>query len=101
MREHGCIKLAFGEICSFEVEPFEPHILRGQATRRASGIVERVGCRVADAPDQLTWASVWRHALRADLTDDPRGAIGRHASVTYTHRTAAGALREARLTTLA
>ena len=68
---------------------------------RASGIIERVGCRVADAPGQLTWAIVWGHALRAQLTHDPASAIGRDATVSYTHRTVAGALREARLTTLA
>ena len=67
----------------------------------SSGIVERVGCRVADAPGQLTWSLVWSHALRAEPTHDPAGAIGRDATVTYTHRTVAGALREARLTTLA
>jgi len=55
---------------------------------------------VADAPDQLTWAIVWGHGLRAELTQDPAGAIGRDATVAYTHRTTAGALREARLTTL-
>ena len=67
---------------------------------RASGIVERVGCRVADARDQLTWAIVCSRALRVELTHDPASAIGRDAIVTYTHRTIAGALREARLTTL-
>ena len=71
------------------------------AVDRASGIVERVGCRVADAPDQLTWAIVWSPALRAQLTHDPRRAIGRELSVSYTHRTVAGALREARVMTIA
>jgi bifunctional non-homologous end joining protein LigD len=70
------------------------------AIDRASGIVERVGCRTADDPDRLTWAVVWSHELRARLTRDPRRAIGRDVIVTYTHRTIAGALREARLTSI-
>ena len=67
---------------------------------RGTGIVERVGCRVADDPDRLTWATVWNPAHRGRLTRDARGAVGREATVTYTHRTSAGALREARLTDL-
>ena len=78
-----------------------PAVVEVAAVDRGSGIVERVGCRVADAPDQLTWAIVWGHGLRAELTHDPASAIGRDATVAYTHRTVAGALREARLTTLA
>jgi hypothetical protein len=46
----------------------------------------------------VTWAIVWSPVLRARLTRDPRSAIGREATVIYTHRTIAGALREARLT---
>ena len=65
---------------------------------RGTGIVERVGCRAADDPGRLTWATVWSAAHRGRLTRDPRAAIGREATVTYTHRTIAGALREARLT---
>jgi ATP-dependent DNA ligase len=68
---------------------------------RCSGIVERVGCRAADDPDRLTWAIVWNPMLRARLTRDPSSAIGRKATVIYTHRTIAGALREARLTHIA
>ena len=67
---------------------------------RGTGIVECVGCRAADDPDRLTWATVWSPAHRRRLTRDPRGAIGRHAAVSYTHRTIAGALREARLSDL-
>jgi hypothetical protein len=67
----------------------------------ASGIVERAGCRTADDPGRLTWAVVWSSDLRARLTDDPPRAIGREVTVTYTHRTIAGALREARLTSIA
>jgi ATP-dependent DNA ligase len=67
---------------------------------RCSGIVERVGCRAAADPDRLTWAVVWSPQLRARLTLDPDGAVGRDAIVVYTHRTIAGALREARLTHL-
>ena len=78
-----------------------PAVVEVAAADRASGIVERVGCRVADAPDQLTWAIVWGHGLRAELTHDPARAIGRDVTVAYTHRTVAGALREARLKTLA
>ena len=44
---------------------------------------------------------VWSAVLRARLTGDPRSAIGREATVIYTHRTIAGALREARLTHMA
>jgi hypothetical protein len=39
--------------------------------------------------------------LRVRLTADPVSAIGRDAILIYTHRTIAGALREARLTYLA
>ena len=67
---------------------------------RSSKIVERIGCRAADDPDRLTWATVWHPAHRMRLTRDPVSAIGRDATVTYTHRTVAGALREARLTDL-
>jgi hypothetical protein len=67
---------------------------------RVSGIVERVGCRAAHDPDRLTWAVVWSAAYRARLTRDPRSAIGRHAILSYTHCTVAGALREARLIAL-
>lgn len=67
---------------------------------RISGIVERVGCRATHDPDRLTWAIVRSPAHRARLTRDPRNAIGRHATLSYTHRTIAGALREARLTGL-
>ena len=67
---------------------------------RMSGIVERVGCRATHDPDRLTWAMVWSAAHRARLTRDPRGAIGCDAILSYTHRTVAGALREARLTGL-
>ncbi len=65
-----------------------------------SGVVERVGCRVADDPRGLTWAVVWDGSLRRQLTRELEDAIGRAAVVTYTHRTIAGALREARLTAL-
>ena len=68
---------------------------------RSSGVVERVGCRTADDPGRLTWAAVWSPNLRARLTRDPRRVIGREVTVTYTHRTIAGALREARLTSIA
>jgi bifunctional non-homologous end joining protein LigD len=68
------------------------------APDRCSGIVERVGCRAVDDPTRLTWAIVWNPVLRARLTGDPLRAIGRDAIVIYTHRTIAGALREARLT---
>ncbi|MDX6678088.1 MAG: dependent ligase domain [Solirubrobacteraceae bacterium] len=71
------------------------------ALDRATGIVQRVGCGTANDPDRLTWAVVWSPDLRARLTHDPRRAIGRDVSVTYTHRTIAGALREARLTSIA
>jgi hypothetical protein len=67
---------------------------------RSSRIVERVGCRAAADPDRLTWATVWHPAHRMRLTRDPAAAIGRAATVTYTHRTVVGALREARLTDL-
>jgi hypothetical protein len=67
---------------------------------RTSKIVERIGCRAADDPGRLTWAAVWHPAHRARLTRDPAGAVGRDATLTYTHRTVAGALREARLTGL-
>ena len=67
---------------------------------RGTGIVERVGCRVAHDPGRLTWATVWSPAHRGRLTRDPCEAIGREATVTYTHRTIAGALRETRLTDL-
>jgi hypothetical protein len=46
----------------------------------------------------VTWAIVWSRLLRARLTRDPRSALGREATVIYTHRTIAGALRQARLT---
>ncbi len=36
--------------------------------------------------------------MRHQLAEDPRGHAGRQAEITYTHRAAAGALREARLT---
>jgi hypothetical protein len=68
------------------------------AADRCNGIVERVGCRTTANPDRLTWAIVWSPVLRARLTRDPRSAIGRDATVVYTHRTITGALREARLT---
>ena len=45
----------------------------------ASKIVERMGCRAADDPDRLTWATVWHPAHRRRLTRDPTGAIGRDA----------------------
>ena len=67
---------------------------------RATGIVERVGCRVEDDPGRLTWAVVWSPAHRGRLTQDPDGAVGHEAIVTYTHRTIVGALREARLSDL-
>ena len=67
---------------------------------RGTGIVERVGCRVEDDPGRLTWATVWSAAHRGRLTRDPYGSVGRQATVTYTHRTIAGALREARLSDL-
>lgn len=67
---------------------------------RGTGIVERVGCRVEDDLGRLTWATVWSAAHRGRLTRDPPGSIGRQATVTYTHRTIAGALREARVTDL-
>jgi hypothetical protein len=67
---------------------------------RASKIVARVGCRAADDPGRLTWATVWHPAHRMRLTRDPAGAIGRDATLNYTHRTVGGALREARLTDL-
>jgi ATP-dependent DNA ligase len=67
---------------------------------RSSGIVERVGCRATDDAERLTWASVWNPTHRACLTQDPGAAIGRDATVTYTHRTVTGVLREARLTGL-
>jgi ATP-dependent DNA ligase len=75
-------------------------IVEVAAADRTSGTVEHVGCRVADDPDRLTWAIVWNPTLRARLTRDPRAAIGCDATVTYTHRTIAGALREARLTSM-
>ena len=65
-----------------------------------SGIVERVGCRAADDPERLTWAVVWHLGHRARLTRDPGGTVGRNAVLSYTHRTVAGALREAHLTEL-
>jgi hypothetical protein len=71
------------------------------ANDRVSGVVERVGCRAADDPDRLTWAVVWSAELRGRLTHDPRSAIGRAVTITYTHRTITGALREARLTSIA
>lgn len=71
------------------------------ALDRASGIVERIGCRTAHDPDPLTRAIVWSPQLRARLTHDPDSAVGRDVTVTYTHRTLAGALREARLTSIA
>lgn len=67
---------------------------------RSSKIVQRVGCRAADDPGRLTWVTVWHPAHRMRLTRDPAAAIGREATVTYTHRTVVGALREARLTDL-
>ena len=67
---------------------------------RSSTIVERIGCRAADDPYRLTWATVWHPAHRMRLTRDPHTAIGRDVTLTYTHRTVAGALREARLTDL-
>lgn len=70
------------------------------ARDRSSGLVERVGCRVADDPRRLTWALVWDGVLRHELTRELDEAVGRTAVVTYTHRTIAGALREARLTAL-
>jgi bifunctional non-homologous end joining protein LigD len=71
------------------------------AADRVSGVVERVGCRAVDDPDRLTWAVVWSAELRARLTHDSRSAIGRDLTITYTHRTITGALREARLTSIA
>ena len=73
---------------------------RSRSPIAAASIVERIGCRAADDPDRLTWATVWHPAHRMRLTRDPVSAIGRDATVTYTHRTVAGALREARLTDL-
>jgi hypothetical protein len=48
----------------------------------------------------LTWAVVWGGGLAAELIADPAAAVGRSAELTYTQRTVAGALREARLTAL-
>jgi hypothetical protein len=76
-------------------------VVETAAPDRSSGTVERVGCRTADDPNRLTWAIVWSPMLQARLTGDPRSAIGREATVIYTHRTIAGALREARLTYMA
>ncbi len=70
------------------------------ARNRSSGLVERVGCRAADDPQRLTWALVWDGVLRHELTRELDDSVGRTAVVTYTHRTIAGALREARLTGL-
>ena len=60
----------------------------------------RVGCHTAEDPERLTWAVVWDSSLRRQLTHQLDAAVGRAAVVTYTHRTIAGALREARLTVL-
>jgi bifunctional non-homologous end joining protein LigD len=78
-----------------------PAVVEIATADRSSGIVERVGCCAADDPDRLTWAIVWSPMLRARLTNDPREAVGREATVIYTHRTITGALREARLTHMA
>jgi hypothetical protein len=43
---------------------------------------------------------VWDSSLRRLLTRELDAAVGRAAVLTYTHRTIAGALREARLTGL-
>jgi bifunctional non-homologous end joining protein LigD len=75
-------------------------VIEAAARDRESGVVERVGCRAADDPQRLTWAVVWDPALRRELTRDVTVAVGRHADLAYTHRTVAGALREARLTAL-
>ena len=77
-----------------------PAVVEVAIADRASAIVERIGCRAADDPDRLTWAAVWHPAHRMRLTRDPHTALGRDATLTYTHRTVAGALREARLTDL-
>ena len=77
-----------------------PAVVEVAIADRASAVVERIGCRAADDPDRLTWAAVWHPAHRRRLTRDPHTAIGRDVTLTYTHRTVAGALREARLTDL-
>ena len=63
--------------------------------------MQRVGCRAHADRGRVTWAVVWGGELGAELTADPAAAVGRAAELTYTHRTVAGALREARLTALA
>ena len=65
-------------------------------TKRA----QRVACRAAHDPTRRTWAVVWGGELAAELSTDPAAAVGRAAELTYTHRTVAGVLREARLTAL-
>lgn len=75
-------------------------VIEVAARDRASSVVERIGCRTTDDPHRLTWAVVWSAAQRRELTSDPTAAVGRVVEITYTHRTAAGALREARLTQL-
>lgn len=75
-------------------------VLEVVARDRSSGVIERVGCRAVDDPARLTWAVVWDGSPRRELTRVLDRAVGRAALVTYTHRTVAGALREARLTRL-
>lgn len=75
-------------------------VIEVAARDRASGVVERIGCRTTVDPYRLTWAVVWSAAQRRELTRDPTAAVGRAAEITYTHRTAGGVLREARLTQL-
>ena len=67
---------------------------------RAHGRVQHIGCRAEHDDSRLTWAVVWGGELAAELIADPAAAVGRAAELTYTHRTVAGALREARLTAL-
>jgi hypothetical protein len=75
-------------------------VLAVVARDRNSGLVERVGCHTAEDPERLPWAVVWDSSLRRQLTRQLDAAVGRAAVLTYTHRTIAGALREARLTGL-
>ena len=86
--------------CKHKTRASSTAVVEVAVANRISGIVERVGCRATHDPDRLTWAIVWSAAHRALLTRDPRSAVGRHAILSYTHRTVAGALREARLTGL-